>query len=91
MLLALEAVLLSSFVLIRQHRMSEIADRRSHLDLQINLLAEKEVTKVIQLLHRMSSHLGIEEEVTDREARELGKNTEVEDVARDLHPHLEKD
>jgi hypothetical protein len=39
----------------------------------------------------MSSHLGIEEEVTDREARELGKNTEVEDVARDLHPHLEKD
>jgi uncharacterized membrane protein len=91
MLLALEAVLLSSFVLIRQHRMSEIADRRSHLDLQINLLAEKEVTKVIQLLHRMSSHLGIEEEVTDPEARELGKNTEVEDVARDLHPHLEKD
>jgi uncharacterized membrane protein len=87
MLLALEAVLLSSFVLIRQHRMSEIADRRSHLDLQINLLAEKEVTKVIQLLHRMSSHLGIEEEVTDPEARELGKNTEVEDVARDLHPH----
>jgi uncharacterized membrane protein len=52
-LLALEAVLLASFVLIRQNKMSEMSDRRGHLDLQISLLAEKEATKVIQLLQRM--------------------------------------
>jgi uncharacterized membrane protein len=87
-LLALEAVLLASFVLIRQNRMSQIADRRAHLDLQINLLAEKETTKVIQLLQRMSRELGIEHSVTDREAKELSKDTEVKDVARDLKENL---
>jgi uncharacterized membrane protein len=89
MVLALEAVLLTSFVLIRQNRMSEIATRRGHLDLQISLLAEKEATKVIQLLQRMSKQLGIEDAVTDKEARELSKDTEVEDVARDLRENLE--
>ena len=53
MILALEAVLLTGFVLIRQNRMGAKADQRSHLDLQINLLAEKEATKVIQLLQRL--------------------------------------
>ena len=50
MLVSLEGVLLSTFVLIKQNRMSNRADRRAHLDLQVNLLTEKEVTKVIQLL-----------------------------------------
>jgi uncharacterized membrane protein len=49
MLVSLEGVLLSTFVLIRQNRMSQRADHRSHLDLQINLLAEKEITKVCNL------------------------------------------
>lgn len=90
-ILALEAVLLTAFVLKRQNRMSLRADQRGHLDLQINLLAEKEATKVIQLLQRLSRHLGIEEQVTDGEARELGKDTEVEDLARDLHENLKGD
>ena len=90
MLLALEAVLLASFILIRQNRMSMLADRRSHLDLQINLLAEKEVTKVIQVLQRMSRQMGIEDQVADRETRELGKDTEVEKVAEDLAANLDE-
>jgi uncharacterized membrane protein len=88
MLLALEAVLLTSFVLIRQNRMSQKADQRAHLDLQINLLAEKEITKVIQLLHRMSAVMGIEQSVTDEETRALSKDTEVEEVARDIKENL---
>jgi uncharacterized membrane protein len=90
-LLALEAVLLASFVLIRQNRMSQMAEHRAHLDLQINLLAEKETTKVLQLLQRMSREMGIEQSVTDREAKELSKDTEVEDVARDLKENLTED
>jgi uncharacterized membrane protein len=89
--LGLEAVLLTAFVLIRQNRMSLKADQRSHLDLQINLLAEKEATKLIQLLQRISRHLGIEEQVTDRESRELGKDTEVQDLARDLRKNLDEE
>lgn len=62
-------MLLTSFVLIRQNRMSRAADQRAHLDLQINLLAEKEITKVLQLLQRMSREMGIEHSVTDQETR----------------------
>lgn len=91
LVLALEAVLLTSFVLIRQNGMSLKADRRSHLDLQINLLAEKEVTKIIQLLRRISEQLGVEDEVADPETRELSKDTEVEEVARDLRKELEEE
>src|SRR3954449_7125286 len=54
-----EAVILSSFVLIRQNRTELIANRRNHLDLQINLLAEKEITKVLQLLHAVGKHLNV--------------------------------
>jgi uncharacterized membrane protein len=91
MVLALEVVLLTAFVLIRQNRMSLKADRRGHLDLQINLLAEKEATKVIQLLQRISRHMGIEEHVTDKESRELGKDTEVADLARDIQKNLNQE
>jgi D-ribose pyranose/furanose isomerase RbsD len=56
--------------------------------LQINLLAEKEITKVLQLLQRMSREMHIEESVTDQEIRELSKDTEVKDVARDLQENL---
>jgi uncharacterized membrane protein len=71
--------------------MSLRADRRSHLDLQINLLAEKEVTKVIQLLQAVSRHMGIEHHVSDSETRELAKDTAVEGLARDLRKNLEQD
>jgi uncharacterized membrane protein len=88
--LSLEAVLLTSFVLIRQNRMSKRADQRSHLDLQINLLSEKEVTKVLQILQRITLHLGIDEAVDD-ETRELAKETEVDSLGRDLRTTLKQE
>ncbi len=87
MLVSLEGVLLSTFVLIKQNRMSNRADRRAHLDLQVNLLTEKEVTKVIQLLQAISTQLGLDEKV-DSEARELGAVTAVGDLARELAQKL---
>jgi len=90
MLVSLEGVLLSTFVLIKQNRMSNRADRRAHLDLQVNLLTEKEVTKVIQLLQRISEHMGLEQQV-DRETRELGEITAVADLARELNQKLPED
>ena len=87
--LSLEAVLLTSFVLIRQNRMSMRADHRSHLDLQINLLSEKEVTKVLQILQRITLHLGMDEAV-DAETKELAKETEVHSLGRDLRTTLQE-
>jgi uncharacterized membrane protein len=87
-LLAFEAVTLTAFVLIRQNRMSLRADRRNHLDLQINLLAEQEATKIIQMLERMSRQLGIEGAVSDQESRDLSGDTSIETIARDLKQGL---
>src|SRR4051812_19575118 len=67
--LGLEGVLLTVFVLIRQNRMNLLADRRSHLDLQLSLLAEKETTTIIQMLERMSRQMGMEHQVTDKETK----------------------
>ena len=85
MVVSMEGVLVSTFVLIKQNRMGTRADRRNHLDLQINLLAEKEVTKVIQMLEQISARLGIEQKVVDAETRELGRETAVSDLARELN------
>lgn len=56
---SLEAIFLSIFVLISQNNMIRQADRRSHLDLQINLLAEQESTHALKLLHAIADHLDV--------------------------------
>lgn len=82
-LLALEAVLLTSFVLIRQNAMDRRSERRNHLDLQINLLAEREATSILNILREIAEQLKID--VTpDPEREELARETPVEDIARDL-------
>ena len=91
MIVSMEGVLLSTFVLIKQNRMGVRSDRRNHLDLQINLLTEKEVTKVIQMLERISAHMGIEGQVTDAETKELGRVTAIGELARELEQKLPED
>ena len=52
-IVSVNALLLTIAVLIRQNRMSTLAEHRSHLDLQINLLTEQKVTKILQLLDEL--------------------------------------
>lgn len=89
MIVSMEGVLLSAFVLIKQNRMGERDERRNHLDLQINLLTEKEVTKLIQMLQLVSDKLGVE--VADAETRELAEVTAVGDLAAELDRSLPGD
>ena len=84
MLVSLEGVLLSTFVLIKQNRMGQRADHRTHLDLQINLLAEKEITKVLQLQQLICRRLGIHEADIDKEVLELSNTTAVDNLAEEL-------
>ncbi|CCE08298.1 conserved hypothetical protein [Bradyrhizobium sp. STM 3843] len=60
MVASVEAIFLSTFVLISQNRMAAEADKRADLDLQISLLTENELTQVVTLLNQMASRLGIE-------------------------------
>jgi uncharacterized membrane protein len=87
--LALEAVLLTSFVLIRQNAMDLRSERRNHLDLQINLLAEKEATSILKILHEIAEHLKVDVS-PDAGREELAKDTAVESIARDLRSKEKK-
>lgn len=78
--LALEGVLIAAFVLMRQNRMSRMADRRAHLDLQINLMTERETTKIISMLLEISDRLDIQHKVLDDESRQLSRLTTIESL-----------
>jgi uncharacterized membrane protein len=82
----LEAIFLSTFVLMKQERMSRRADQRAHLDLQINLLAEREMTLVLQMLQRISTRLGVRPASSDIE--ELSEETSIEALATELQSRL---
>jgi uncharacterized membrane protein len=88
LMVSLEAVLLSAFVLISQNRMTKQADRRGHLDLQINMLAEQEMTLVLRRLRRICDKLGIDSKGEIEEERELIKRTDPHELMRDLQEKL---
>jgi uncharacterized membrane protein len=76
---SVEAIFLSTFVLISQNRMAEIAERRAHLNLQISLLSEHETTRMMALVSAIASRLEVRTEV-DAEVRELQRDVEPETV-----------
>jgi uncharacterized membrane protein len=57
LIVSLEAIFLSTFVLISQNRLAQASERRAELDLQVNLLAEQKATKVLEMLDQMAREL----------------------------------
>ena len=88
-LLSLEGVLLACFVLTKQAHEGRLSERRSHLNLQANLLVEQEVTKLIQMMQRTSAVEGTEAAVVDVETHELGQVTAVSELAKELDRRLQ--
>jgi uncharacterized membrane protein len=77
MIVSLEAIFLSLFVLASQNRLSHQADTRANLDLQIDMLAEREMTVVLKLLQDIARHLEIPLSVTPEQIRDLVKTTDI--------------
>lgn len=88
MIVSVEGVLLSTFVLMKQNRMQHQSDTRDHLNLQIDLLAEKEVTKSLQLLRAICRKLDITEADVDAELAEMASATSVDTLAGDVQSRL---
>ena len=80
---SLEAIFLSTFVMISQNRLSEEADRRGELDLHIGLLTEAELTRVLKMLHAIQDKLGIEGD-DQQELADLEMPTRPEDVLAEI-------
>jgi uncharacterized membrane protein len=83
MIVSLEAIFLSTFVLISQNRLSADTDRRADLDLHIGLLTEHEVTRVLQMLDAIQNKLGITNHA-DSDLAQLEIETKPEDVLAEI-------
>ncbi|WP_375404413.1 DUF1003 domain-containing protein [uncultured Sphingomonas sp.] len=75
MIASVEAIFLSTFVLISQNRMAEAADRRADLDLHINLLAEHELSKLAGLVARIAEHLDV-----------AARSPDLDEIQEDVSP-----
>jgi uncharacterized membrane protein len=73
---SVEAIFLSTFVLISQNRMAALADKRADLDLQVSLLAEHEVTKLVTLVSAMADRMGVKTAI----------DGELDEISRDVAP-----
>jgi uncharacterized membrane protein len=77
---SVEAIFLSTFILIRQNRMAEADRKHADLDLQVSLLAEHEITKIVTLTSAIADHLGLDLDVDRSELEELKQHIMPETV-----------
>jgi uncharacterized membrane protein len=92
-IVALEAVLLTSVVLMNQNHMTRLADRRTNLDLQVNLLAEQELTAMLHMLHGLCTKAGVHVSIRDERVEQLLAETDIRQIVvaldRELQPPIE--
>jgi len=89
MVVSLEAIFLALFVLASQNHLSRQSDKRTHLDLQVNLLAEREMTAVLQVLDDIAEHFKIRTSVRASEIRDLARKTDLHTLARRMEEFTE--
>jgi uncharacterized membrane protein len=88
LVVSLEAIFLSTFILISQNHDTKISERRNHLDLQINLLSEQENTKMLAMLQAIAEKVGAEVS-SDAQLAELREETEPERLVKQIKEHEE--
>ncbi len=77
-------------MLIRQSRIDRTLERRDHLELQINLLAEREATRSLRILQRIAKRLDVDD-MEDGRPDELASETSVDQIAQDLKDREDED
>lgn len=77
----LEAIFLALFVLASQNRLTREANKRAHLDLQVNLLAEREMTVVLRMLRELCEHFSVTTTARSAQFQAVIKETDVQDLA----------
>ncbi len=78
--LASEAIILAVFVLMSENAQGRRADRRARLEMQVNILAEREISKLVGMVAEIHQHIGLHRDSSD-EVREMQRATHLEDVA----------
>lgn len=88
MVVSLEAIFLSIFVLISQNRAAQIATLREELQLRINVITEQEMTKTLQILDKMRHKMGIT--TTDAELDKMTQDIDTYDIQRSIEEQLKR-
>jgi uncharacterized membrane protein len=83
-----ESVFLTIFVLISQSRMARQSERRAHLDLQVGMLSEQELTTMLQMLQKLCQHMGVNVDSSKQEVQSFTKTTDVHKLASELEDKL---
>jgi len=87
-IVSLEAIFLTLFVLASQNRLTHEADRRAHLDLQVNLLSEQEMTMVLRMLGELCQHFELQTTMSSPKYQELTRRIDVGQLAEHLEAAL---
>jgi uncharacterized membrane protein len=87
-LFAFEAILLGSFILMRQLRMSRRNEERDHLILQVLLLAEKEITAVLGMDRQIAGQMGLQKVAQDKGIEQLSQATSIDNMAQTIKESL---
>ena len=85
---ALEAILLASFILMRQSGLAKRSDERDHLMLQILLLTEREVSAIVKMNQQIAERIGLGAISTDEEIKEMAKPTPIDNLAQTIQKNL---
>jgi len=83
-----EGVFLTTFVLISQNRMARQSERRSHLDLQVGMLSEQELTTMLKMLQKLCQHVGVNVDSSRQEVQSFSETTDVHKLASELQDKL---
>lgn len=80
---SLQAIFLSIIVLMSQNRAAKVADLREEMDFEINLRAEAEVTRILNMLDEIHDHLGLEN-TDDEELQEMKQKIDVAQIRKEI-------
>lgn len=83
----IEALFFSIFILINQRRMHALERRNSDLHLQMSMLAEHEITRLIRMTHQIASHLGLRLDEKGGELEELKKDVHPDQILEKINQH----
>jgi uncharacterized membrane protein len=84
MVVSLEAIFLSLFVLASENRLTHQSEKRAELDLQVDMLVEREMTAVLVLLHDVARHLNVKTSISSEMLRDLAEKTDIQALTHKL-------
>jgi uncharacterized membrane protein len=86
--LAIEAIFLASFIVMRQGRLGRRSDERDHLILQILILTEREITAVLGIERQLAARLGLQKVASDENLEQLSQDTPIDEISQKLQEQL---